>query len=1159
MDSPTRDRTNTFRYIPPARLPSNLVLETEGTKEVGAASRNSDLSAAMETTRTRHSSVVVKTTRKSKEKISLPPARPSSPPPAPKPYSIPPPPPPLSEKEEEENMTYGYGHHFQHPLRNDIEKKTRARRASSTAAPPPPPPPTTRSQRNATPRVIEIPPPPPGYQGPFLPAYFQQDAVMHICRICLRPRSEKYHLEHPIIGVPPPPGICRRCRVKKVSEAYDRHVEVVREGESEPIRIGVACLVPGEDVLTRDEVLEEMAGGKAKRYGRIEEGSDDHEERKSSSEESVETRRVVYRHVRVKDGARGVPPPPPPQTEVSVENLAAMNLMNDRISPRASTRESRRASVRFEDLVQPALHRLHSVRAAELEKIDSPMASVSAHTSKWTRVKGQDIAEAAGSVRNGRTSVAAVAGTTTTGQRPGYSESEIRHFARDEVERYRQAERMIEAHPNACAHGRMVPVVPVERRIEVERDQVRDKPWEVPPPPPFEPVPQLARSPSPSGRGYYTSKRSVKVPSEDPRLWYHEQERPSSERRSGSDQHARTASRRDVTREEDIEVIIRRERTPSPRRMEPESDAPRSVKLREVVGAVREEPAGSTRSRSTRSEPAPRQNIIEVIEEIELPLSPEKRVRDASERPTSVRTVRGTEAPVSGRVKELQEEAVRYERAQKSLDAPMVVGSGVSSLQTDTEYWRDGDVVRRASQRSSTFPKDARTPERTRAVHQEELRVPMPSPGKFLKDATYENVPESDRTWHESRASKINIQPPHPQNVGRRPARPQDDDDKTVWPRDDEPIRPAASERTSTVKDDWDWEYTERIVQPADRPRGSRPFDEEPARYYTEHEHLTRRRPSKSRLSEARHLTSGTSPPQIKITPATQSTLSSLPGHSPPERGRGPYMRMSDESAHVRFASKVEFSPTPPGSDEHLPLRLRERDYAERQDARRDQRKSGLSREVFGDVRKDRESGAELIEEYERRRAQRPEDEFDYVYERGSRGRDDFDDRRYEMHGGLISGHLQTSFQESHRRDRERAGFTRGPLRDHDGEDYERRHHPHHSHHTHHPHRSHHGNHQGERCHSMQDPEEPTQLNHSKPLARALSESPSRENLRTGEGESRGRSTGAPTSSRTSRRPGSRSLETSPSLGRNLERTSGRGLRRRFDDEVEVDGKGPYR
>lgn len=1061
-------------------------------------------------------------------------------------------------------MTYGYGHHFQHPLRNDIERKTKARRASSSARPPPPPPPAEHSLRDAAPRVFEIPPPPPGFEGPIpaLPtAYYQQDAVIHICRICLRPRSEKYHLEHPIVGVPPPPGICRRCRVKKVSEAYDRHVEVVREGESERIRLGVACLVPEEDVLTRQEMLDEMPEGMVKKYERIEEW------RNESSEESVEEeRRVMYRHVRVKDGARGVPPPPPPlPAEVSVENLAAMNLMNDRMSPEARSRQtSRRASVRIEDFVEPASYRSHAIRDSQVERVDSPMASVSAHTSKSTRAKGKDVAEAAVSVRSskhGRSSVTGAA-VATSGQRPGYSESEIRHFARDEVERYRRAERMMEAHPNAYAHGCMVPVVSVDRRIEVERDEVPVKPWEILPPPPV-PVPELVPSATRSRRESVTSKRSEKVPSEDSRLWYHEPEQPSSERKAASDTRSFAESRRGNERGEDIEVLIRRERTLSPRRAEPESDSPRSVKLREVVGVVKEEPAGSTRSRSTKSHRGARQDIIEVIEEIELPASPERATRPASERPTSVRAVRGSEARVSGRVNELQDEAIRHERVQRSSGAPRVVSSGVSSLRTETDYWRDGDIVRATGRHASIPPGEARAPDR-QAHHQTEVHVSMPAPGKFLKDAAYD--PESDRTWYDSRTSKIDMHK-RPESHRHKSSRPKDDDDdKTVWPRDDEPIRPAASERNSTVKADWDWEYTERIVQPADRPAGSRPFDREPARYYVEHEHLTRRRPSESRTSDVRrHSPARNSPPRIKITPATRSTTASLPGRSPPERGRVPYMRISDESAHVRFASKVEFSPTPPASDEHLPLRLREGGYAERRDARRDQRKSGLSKEIYGASSHGRESAEELIAEYEKRRAtreasrQRPEDNFNFVYERSSNRRDEADDRRFEMHGAINDN--PEPYLEPTRRQRERAGYTRGPLRDHDGEDHEHR--------SRHRHRSHHGSHRGEHHLSFQDAESAAQLNRSKPLARALSESPSRENLRlqkdtsgTTIEEERGRSTRAPTSSRTSRRPDSRSLETSPSSGRNLGRTSGRLPRRRFDVEevdVEGDGKGPYR
>ncbi|KAK4990800.1 hypothetical protein LTR66_006720 [Elasticomyces elasticus] len=62
----------------------------------------------------------------------------------------------------------------------------------------------------------KVPPPPPPPTQPFaaLTRTGEPFVVYHICLQCRRPRSVRYHREHPVpLGlVPPPPGICRRCR-----------------------------------------------------------------------------------------------------------------------------------------------------------------------------------------------------------------------------------------------------------------------------------------------------------------------------------------------------------------------------------------------------------------------------------------------------------------------------------------------------------------------------------------------------------------------------------------------------------------------------------------------------------------------------------------------------------------------------------------------------------------------------------------------------------------------------------------------------------------------------------------------------------------------------------------------------------------------------------
>jgi hypothetical protein len=100
---------------------------------------------------------------------------------------LPPPPPPVLELDGQGNMTYRYSRHHTHAHKPEKDPQPRAA------------------------RVINIPPPPPGFPG-FLPEAKPVEqctlTIYHVCRICMRPRSEKYHLEHPI-----PASGCRLRRV----------------------------------------------------------------------------------------------------------------------------------------------------------------------------------------------------------------------------------------------------------------------------------------------------------------------------------------------------------------------------------------------------------------------------------------------------------------------------------------------------------------------------------------------------------------------------------------------------------------------------------------------------------------------------------------------------------------------------------------------------------------------------------------------------------------------------------------------------------------------------------------------------------------------------------------------------------------------------------
>lgn len=94
-------------------------------------------------------------------------------------------------------------------------------------------------------------------------------------------------------------------------------------------------------------------------------------------------------------------------------------------------------------------------------------------------------------------------------------------------------------------------------------------------------------------------------------------------------------------------------------------------------------------------------------------------------------------------------------------------------------------------------------------------------------------------------------------------------------------------------------------------------------------------------------------------------------------------MRTSEESAHVRFASKVEFSPTPPRSDESLPEQVRHSKPSS-QVFKGSTKKSSLRHQIDGGASEPPESAESILAEYETTRAIRGtsverEEELEYV------------------------------------------------------------------------------------------------------------------------------------------------------------------------------------
>lgn len=195
-------------------------------------------------------------------------------------------------------------------------------------------------------------------------------------------------------------------------------------------------------------------------------------------------------------------------------------------------------------------------------------------------------------------------------------------------------------------------------------------------------------------------------------------------------------------------------------------------------------------------------------------------------------------------------------------------------------------------------------------------------------------------------------------------------------------------------------------------------------------------------------------------------------------------MRSSEESAHVRFASKVEFSPTPPRSDESLPEQFRHSKPSS-QISKGSAKKSSLRHQIDGGASEPPESAESLLAEYETTRAIRGrsvegEEGLDYVSVKHTSS------ARASAHSGSAAQHSTRSEPRSFRshgsrrstRTREDEDFAQdAPL-----DEVEKR-----------SARSGRSGRSARR--SSDDAETAAELSHNRRLARALSESPSRERL----------------------------------------------------------------
>lgn len=296
-------------------------------------------------------------------------------------------------------------------------------------------------------------------------------AVYHICRVCLRPRSGRYHREHPIPidGIPPPPGICRRCRVTSVEEVVPE-AELVKVKESNDVKLGVRCLVPDEDYVPGkgiastsnprliDQSLQTATKGKdvrkdiPYRYVKVVEVSPSRESKLSSGQNEKSQASALpaarLRKYKTSSAVSSLYSEPHPAHVLETDDETRVTITRrDSVTEPTSIKSSANATSTDATSMtrqHTTIHYCDKPTAADVRRIASEEVKRS-HQKIMKEIE------------------------------KGLTESEVAKIAREQVDRYRQAERKIAAHEHAYAYGRMIPM---ERRISSEPAEAIDKPWD---------------------------------------------------------------------------------------------------------------------------------------------------------------------------------------------------------------------------------------------------------------------------------------------------------------------------------------------------------------------------------------------------------------------------------------------------------------------------------------------------------------------------------------------------------------------------------------------------------------------------------------------------------------------------------------------------------
>ena len=737
-------------------------------------------------------------------------------------------------------------------------------------------------------------------------------AIYHICRVCLRPRSPRYHREHPIPldGLPPPPGICRRCRVMTVEETQ-KVADVVFTSESNKVKIGcITPFVPDEDIISNKEMREMRS--KAYLQGRLD-------------ERSSPCHKTTQRYVRVIDGSDG--PVRRRTTKVTFTRSRSRDSTSD------DPAEPAQAIVTAPE--EPVL------ATNAMKKIDSTKASISTKASETgstvkSKTSTRHVTEIAEPVQPGCTEedVRAFAREEIERYYREYwktiwTDDRIRKLAREEVERYRQAERRLEAHPDPYAHGRMVPV---HHQIEKVRDTAEAMPWSM--------QPEDEQRSRPGSRGIEArvnvkagSGRAKKIPIS----WSSTSSRSAMETKAlktgralphdppfeqQNDDRGLPGS---FDRQHDrggpihtrVEVEVRNESQPG-EAFEP--IAPRSP-LQDVGSRIARESKTGTR---TRSNAVP---DLGISEQMSSRHSHHKLVEgqergNTKPKPVPTRTMDWVYQPskfrvpsTSARVDEvaIDVDQDNHRRRDSILSRQSANGELLTRSSQYRSDWYDESVGRTIETRSSAKKEAPPLVSITPAAlsgHRHEVEEECGS------DLT--RWPDEDSARRRSERVQTLRGPPYPEdnsafNVVAEP--------QTLIKDELARFRSSPYKARTGSDDAVEYIYTKRTVQPASRSLGREPFDDHLSDSYT-HVEITRSKGSAGSRAEPantdqrrkRHYPpheptceDGDEDMDIAINVRNEARK---PSHVP-----APSLANEREDSHVQFASKVHITPTPPGSD----------------------------------------------------------------------------------------------------------------------------------------------------------------------------------------------------------------------------------------------------